>query len=137
MKYIKCLIFILPLLFISCGDKDEPYVDLFSMSIKLEGDWGKVQLIKHECEVTINGEQQYIHITLIGDFDKLDLFPPYSSHEWSMVTFWEKTVSILVLANPTGEVRSDNVDFVVSRGAICNEGTISIVQLPKTGHPEK
>lgn len=99
--------------------------------------WGEVQLSKHECEVTINGEQQYIHVTLIGDFEKLDLLPPYSSHEWSMVTFGEKTVSILVLANTTGEVRSDNVDFVVSRGANRNEGTISIVQLPKTGHLDK
>ena len=137
MKYIKCLIFILPLLFISCGEKDEPRGDLFSMFIELEGDCGEVQLIKHECEVTVNGEQQYIRVNIIGDFDKLDLLPSYGSHEWSMVTFGEKTMSISVLANNTGDVRSDNVDFVLSRGAIRNEGTISIVQLPKTDYPDK
>lgn len=137
MKYIKYLIFILPLLFISCGEKDEPRGDLFSMFIELEGDCGEVQLIKHECEVTVNSKQQYARVTIIGDFDKLDLLPPYSSHEWSMVTFWGKTMSISVLENNTGVVRSDNVNFVVSRGSIRNEGTISIVQLPKTDHPNK
>ena len=91
---------------------------------------GEVHIIKHECEVTINGEQQYVKVSLSGDFDNLNLRPPYSSHEWSMVTIGETDMSILVLKNSSGVVRRDNVDFVVSKGSVKNEGTISIVQYP-------
>lgn len=130
MKLLRYILFIFPFFFISCNEKDEPYADLFSIAVELDEQGGEVHIIKHECEVTVNGEQQYIHVTLIGDFDNLDLRPPYSSREWSMVTFGEKDLSILVLKNSTGAVRKDNVDFVVSKGSIRNEGTISIVQLP-------
>lgn len=130
MKLFRFLLYICPLLFVSCGDKDEPYADLFSITVVLDDEQsGKVQIIKHECEVTVNGEQQYIQVTLLGDFDNLDLRAPYSSHDWSMVSFGEKSISILVLANNSGTVRKDNVDFVVTKGSIKNEGTISIVQL--------
>lgn len=130
MKLLRYILFIFPFLFISCDDKDEPYSDLFSINVELDEQGGDVKIIKHECEVTINGEQQYIHVTLSGNFDNLDLRPPYSSHDWSMVTFGEKTMSICVLKNSTGAVRNDNVDFVVSKGSVKNEGTISIIQLP-------
>ena len=130
MKLLRYILFIFPFLFISCDDKDEPYSDLFSINVELDKQGGEVKIIKHECEVTINGEQQYIHVTLSGNFDNLDLRPPYSSHDWSMVTIGEKTMSICVLKNSTGAVRNDNVDFVVSKGSVKNEGTISIVQCP-------
>lgn len=130
MKLFRYLLFVFPFLVISCDDKDEPYSDLFSINVELDEQGGEVQIIKHECEVTINGEQQYIHVTLSGNFDNLDLRPPYSSHDWSMVTIGEKTMSICVLKNNTGTVRNDNVDFVVSKGSVKNEGTISIIQLP-------
>lgn len=130
MKLLRYILFIFPFLFISCDDKDEPYSDLFSINVELGEQGGEVKIIKHECEVTINGEQQYIHVTLSGNFDNLDLRPPYSSHDWSMVTIGEKTMSICVLKNSTGAVRKDNVDFVVSKGSVKNEGTISIVQRP-------
>ncbi|MCM1356363.1 MAG: hypothetical protein NC212_08170 [Staphylococcus sp.] len=130
MKLFRYILFIFPFLFISCDDKDEPYSDLFSIYVKLDEQGGEVQIIKHECEVTISGEQQYIHVTLSGNFDNLNLRPPYSSHDWSMVTIGEKTMSICVLKNNMGAVRNDNVDFVVSKGSVKNEGTISIVQRP-------
>ncbi len=130
MKTLRFIYFLLPFLFISCDKKDEPYSDLFSIDVKLDEQGGEVHIIKHECEVTINGEQQYIHVTLSGDFDNLSLRPPYSSHDWSMVTFGENELSILVLQNNTGAVRNDNVDFVASKGSIKNEGTVSIVQYP-------
>lgn len=128
LKYI--VLFLLPFFFFSCEEKEEPYADLFSIAVDLDEQGGEVKVIKHECEVTINGEQQYIHVTLSGDFDKLDLLQPYSTHEWSMVTFGEKDLSILVLKNGTGVVRKDYVDFAVSKGSVRNEGTVSIVQLP-------
>ena len=131
MKLFRYILFVFPFLFISCDDKDEPYSDLFSIDVELLAEQGgEVQIIKHECEVTINGEQQYIHVALSGNFDNLDLQPPYSSHDWSMVTIGEKTMSICVLKNNTGAVRNDNVDFVVSKGSVKNYGTISIIQLP-------
>lgn len=130
MKLLRYILFIFPFLFISCDDKDEPYSDLFSINVELHEQGGDVKIIKHECEVTINGEQQYIHVSLSGNFDNLDLRPPYSSHDWSMVTIGEKTMSICVLKNSTGAVRNDNVDFVVSKGSVKNYGTISIIQHP-------
>ncbi len=130
MKLLRYVLFFLSFLLVSCGDKDEPSADLFSIAVELDEQGGEVQIIKHECEVTINGEQQYVHITLLGDFDNLNLLPPYSSHEWSLVTIGERTMSILVLANKSGAVRSDKVDFAVSKGSVRNEGTVSIVQLP-------
>lgn len=130
MKLLRYILFIFPFLFVSCGDKDEPYADLFSIAVELDDQGGEVQIIKHECEVTVNGDQQYVHVTLLGDFDDLSLRPPYSSHDWSMVTIGKTAMSILILANNSGAVRKDNVDFVVSKGSIKNEGTVSIVQLP-------
>lgn len=131
MKLLRYLLFIFPFLLISCDDdKDEPYADLFSIDVELGKYGGEVQIIKHECEVTINRKQQYIQVSLSGNFDNLNLRPPYSAHDWSMVTFGEASLSIHVLDNNTGAVRHDNVDFVVSKGSIKNEGTISIVQLP-------
>ena len=130
MKLLRYILFIFPFLFVSCGDKDETYADLFSIAIELDGQGGEVHIIKHECEVTVNGEQQYVHVTLSGDFDDLNLLPPYSSRDWSMVTIGDSSMSILILANNSGAVRKDNVDFVVSKGSVRNEGTISIVQLP-------
>ena len=130
-------IFLIPFLFIAClfmtacGHKEEPYADLFSINVELKGQGGEVCIIKHECEVTINGEQQYVKVSLSGDFDNLNLRPPYSSHDWSMVTIGEKSMSILVLKNSSGAVRKDNVDFVVSKGSVKNEGTVSIVQFPQ------
>lgn len=130
MKLLRYILFILPFLFVLCGDKDEPYTDLFSIAVELDEQGGEVQIIKHECEVTVNGDQQYVHVTLLGDFDNLDLRPPYSSHDWSMVSIGDTSLIILILTNHTGAVRRDNVDFLVSKGSIKNEGTISIVQLP-------
>lgn len=130
MKLLRYILFILPFILVSCGDKDEPYADLFSIAIELDEQGGVVHIIKHECEVTVNGEQQYVHVTLSGDFDNLNLLPPYSSRDWSMVTIGDSSMSILILANNSGAVRRDNVDFVVSKGSVKNEGTISIVQLP-------
>ena len=129
-KLTISLICIACLFMTACGHKEEPYADLFSIGIKLDEQGGEVLIIRHECEVTINGEQQYVKVSLSGDFDNLDLRPPYSSHEWSMVTIGEKEMSILVLKNNSGVVRRDNVDFVVSKGSVKNGGTISIVQLP-------
>ena len=130
MKLLRYILFILPFILVSCGDKDEPYTDLFSIAIELDEQGREVHIIKHECEVTVNGEQQYVHVTLSGDFDDLSLLPPYSSRDWSMVTIGDSSMSILILANNSGAVRKDNVDFVVSKGSVRNEGTISIVQLP-------
>ena len=130
MKLLRYILFILPFILVSCGDKDEPYTDLFSIAIELDEQGVEVHIIKHECEVTVNGEQQYVHVTLSGDFDDLSLLPPYSSRDWSMVTIGDSSMSILILANNSGAVRKDNVDFVVSKGSVRNEGTISIVQLP-------
>lgn len=122
--------FLVCLVMTACSNDDEPYADLFSIAVELDEQGGEVQIIKHECEVTVNGDQQYVHVTLLGDFDNLNLRPPYSSHDWSMVTIGDTSLSILILTNHTGAVRRDNVDFVVSKGSIKNEGTISIVQLP-------
>lgn len=130
MKLLRYILFIFPFILVSCADKDEPYADLFSIAIELDEQGGEVYIIKHECEVTVNGEQQYVHVTLSGDFDDLNLLPPYSSRDWSMVTIGDSSMSILILANNSGTVRRDNVDFVVSKGSLKNEGTISIVQLP-------
>ena len=129
-KLIISFLWIACLFMTSCGHKEEPYADLFSIGIKLDEQGGEVLIIKHECEVAINGEQQYVKVSLSGDFENLNLRPPYSSHEWSMVTIGEKDMSILVLKNSSGVVRRDNVDFVVSKGSVKNEGTISIVQYP-------
>lgn len=130
MKLLSILTLVLPVLFVSCNDKDEPYEDLFSMSVELRGDWGEVQLIKHECEVTINGEQQYIHVFLLGNYNDLTLMED-SMRDWSVVTFSDKSISISVLENNTGTVRNDKIGFIVSKGSIKNVGTISVVQLPK------
>lgn len=130
MKYLKCLLLLLPLLVASCGDNDEPYTDLFSIAVKLEDGYdGEVKIIKHECEATISGEQQYVKVTLSGDFDNLQ-FLKLTSNAWTMVTSSSKSFSVLVLTNGTGAVRSDNIDFVVSKGSVKNVGTVSIVQLP-------
>ena len=64
MKLLRYILFIFPFLFVSCGDKDETYADLFSIAIELDEQGGEVHIIKHECEVTVNGEQQYVHVTL-------------------------------------------------------------------------
>ena len=58
MKLLRYILFIFPFLFVSCGDKDETYADLFSIAIELDEQGGEVHIIKHECEVTVNGDRK-------------------------------------------------------------------------------
>lgn len=93
MKLLRYLLFIFPFLLISCDDdKDEPYADLFSIDVELGKYGGEVQIIKHECEVTINGKQQYIQVSLSGNFDNLNLRPPIQCSRLVYGYFWRSVL---------------------------------------------
>lgn len=127
MKYLKLLLLILPFFVISCGNEEEPEPNLFSFAVQLDSE-GEVALGVHHCEITIPGEQQYIKVTLIGDFDSFDISNDMPS--WLTVTPGEKTISILVSSLGDGAARSGKIGFTVFKGNTRNTGSITVLQTP-------
>lgn len=128
MKQIKYLIFLLPFFFVACGD-DEPIQNLFSIAVQLGGE-GEVAIGQHDCEITVNGFDQYITVDLLGDFDSFRVGNSIPS--WLMVTTSERRIKIAVPDIAGTPSRSGKIDFTVFKGKAQNAGSITITQNPIT-----
>ena len=128
MKQIKYLIFLLPFFFVACGD-DEPKQNLFSIAVQLGGE-GEVAIGQHDCEITVNGFDQYITVDLLGDFDSFRVGNSIPS--WLMVTTSERRIKIAVPDIAGTPSRSGKIDFTVFKGKAQNAGSITITQNPIT-----
>ena len=93
MSFVACL------LFAGCSD-DEPdhEANLFSLAVQLEGE-GELAMGIHDCEIIVPGNQQYISIDIIGDYD---CFRVTAVPDIGMVTSGDKRIKIL-LTNNLGE----------------------------------
>ncbi|MDO4319956.1 MAG: hypothetical protein Q4C34_05210 [Bacteroidales bacterium] len=123
MKYLKFLILLLPFILYSC-ENDEPEPDLFSLAIQLE-DWGEIAMGIHDCEITLNGDQQCVAVTLMGDFDS---FSVSSVSSWLMVTSGHSTMKIHVPSIADISRRTGRIEFTVYKGKARNNGSITITQ---------
>lgn len=125
IKYLKILLFLLPLFFVSCGNEEEPEENLFSLAVQLQGE-GEIALGVHDCEVVIPGNAQYVKLTLLGDYDSFNISAGYPS--WMLVTSGDKTISISVADIADAQTRTGTVAFTVFKGKSHNTGSITITQ---------
>lgn len=137
MKTIKLLGIMLAFLcsfaIVSCVDDndgdDEPKQNLFSIAVQLGGE-GEVAIGQHDCEITVNGFDQYITVDLLGDFDSFRVGNSIPS--WLMVTTGERRIKIAVPDIAGTPSRSGKIDFTVFKGKAQNAGSITITQNPIT-----
>lgn len=119
MSLVACLIFA------GCSD-DEPdhEADLFSLAVQLEGE-GELAMGIHDCEIIVPGNQQYISIDIIGDYD---CFRVTAVPDIGMVTSGDKRIKIL-LTNNLGETsQTGTLEFTVYKGKSWNKGTVTVTQ---------
>ena len=131
MKTIKLLGIMLAFLcsFAIVGCDDEPKQNLFSIAVQLGGE-GEVAIGQHDCEITVNGFDQYITVDLLGDFDSFRVGNSIPS--WLMVTIGERRIKIAVPDIAGTPSRSGKIDFTVFKGKAQNAGSITITQNPST-----
>lgn len=131
MKTIKLLGIMLAFLcsFAIVGCDDEPKQNLFSIAVQLGGE-GEVAIGQHDCEITVNGFDQYITVDLLGDFDSFRVGNSIPS--WLMVTTGERRIKIAVPDIAGTPSRSGKIDFTVFKGKAQNAGSITITQNPST-----
>lgn len=131
MKTIKLLGIMLAFLcsFAIVGCDDEPKQNLFSIAVQLGGE-GEVAIGQHDCEITVNGFDQYITVDLLGDFDSFRVGNSIPS--WLMVTTGEHRIKIAVPDIAGTPSRSGKIDFTVFKGKAQNAGSITITQNPST-----
>lgn len=131
MKTIKFLGIMLAFLcsFAIVGCDDEPKQNLFSIAVQLGGE-GEVAIGQHDCEITVNGFNQYITVDLLGDFDSFRVGNSIPS--WLMVTTGERRIKIAVPDIAGTPSRSGKIDFTVFKGKAQNAGSITITQNPST-----
>lgn len=131
MKTIKLLGIMLAFLcsFAIVGCDDEPKQNLFSIAVQLGGE-GEVAIGQHDCEITVNGFDQYITVDLLGDFDSFRVGNSIPS--WLMVTTGERRIKIAVPDIAGTPSRSGKIDFTVFKGKAQNAGSITITQNPIT-----
>lgn len=131
MKTIKLLGIMLAFLcsFAIVGCDDEPKQNLFSIAVQLGGE-GEVAIGQHDCEITVNGFDQYITVDLLGDFDSYRVGNSIPS--WLMVTTGERRIKIAVPDIAGTPSRSGKIDFTVFKGKAQNAGSITITQNPST-----
>lgn len=131
MKTIKLLGIMLAFLcsFAIVGCDDEPKQNLFSIAVQLGGE-GEVAIGQHDCEITVNGFDQYITVDLLGDFDSFRVGNSIPS--WLMVTTGERRIKIAVPDLAGTPSRSGKIDFTVFKGKAQNAGSITITQNPIT-----
>lgn len=121
MSFVACLILS------GCGD-DEPdhETDLFSLAVQLEGE-GEIAMGIHDCEIIVPGNQQYISIDIIGDYD---YFRITAVPDIGMVTSGDKRIKIL-LTNNLGETSQTGIlEFTVYKGKSWNNGSVTVTQRP-------
>lgn len=121
MSFVACLIFA------GCSD-DEPdhEADLFSLAVQLEGE-GELAMGIHDCEIIVPGNQQYISIDIIGDYD---YFRVTAVPDIGMVSSGDKRIKIL-LTNNLGETsQTGTLEFTVYKGKSWNKGTVTVTQRP-------
>ncbi len=119
MSFVACL------LFAGCSD-DEPdhEANLFSLAVQLEGE-GELAMGIHDCEIIVPGNQQYISIDIIGDYD---CFRVTAVPDIGMVTSGDKRIKIL-LTNNLGETsQTGTLEFTVYKGKSWNKGTVTVTQ---------
>ena len=131
MKTIKLLGIMLAFLcsFAIVGCDDEPKQNLFSIAVQLGGE-GEVAIGQHDCEITVNGFDQYITVDLLGDFDSFRVGNSIPS--WLTVTTGERRIKIAVPDIAGTPSRSGKIDFTVFKGKAQNAGSITITQNPST-----
>lgn len=131
MKTIKLLGIMLAFLcsFAIVGCDDEPKQNLFLIAVQLGGE-GEVAIGQHDCEITVNGFDQYITVDLLGDFDSFRVGNSIPS--WLMVTTGERRIKIAVPDIAGTPSRSGKIDFTVFKGKAQNAGSITITQNPST-----
>lgn len=113
----------------ACSDDDKTEADLFSLAVKLDNN-GTVKMGKHDCEITVNGEQQYIDVTLIGDFDSFTV--AYGTPSWTLISSSEKRLKILVASIADAPQRTGKIEFTAYNGSKSCKGSITITQLATT-----
>lgn len=128
-KLLVSLFFIASLLASACSDDDNTDTNMFSLAVKLENS-GTVKMGKHDCEITVNGEQQYIEVTLIGDFDSFTVSS--GNPWWTSVTSSEKRLKILVASIADAPQRIGKIEFTVYNGSKSRKGSLTITQLATT-----
>lgn len=126
MKILLTTITVVICLIISGCSSDEPdhEADLFSLAVQLEGE-GELAMGIHDCEIIVPGNQQYISIDIIGDYD---YFRVTAVPDIGMVTSGDKRIKIL-LTNNLGETsRAGTLEFTVYKGKSWNKGTVTVTQ---------
>lgn len=126
MKILLTTITVVICLIISGCSSDEPdhEADLFSLAVQLEGE-GELAMGIHDCEIIVPGNQQYISIDIIGDYD---YFRVTAVPDIGMVTSGDKRIKIL-LTNNLGETsRTGTLEFTVYKGKSWNKGTVTVIQ---------
>lgn len=132
MSFVACLILS------ACGD-DEPdhEADLFSLAVQLEGE-GEIAMGIHDCEITVPGNQQYITIDILGDYD---YFRVTAVPSIGMVTSGDKRIKILLTNNLEESTQTGILEFIVYKGKSKNDGSVTVTQKPlshaEPGKPEE
>ena len=128
MNKLHTIISLVACLILSGCSNDEPdhEADLFSLAVQLEGE-GELAMGIHDCEITVPGNQQYISIDIIGDYD---YFRVTAVPDIGMVTSGDKQIKIL-LTNNLGETSQTGIlEFTVYKGKGWNKGAVTITQRP-------
>lgn len=128
MNKLLTIISLVACLILSGCSNDEPdhEVDLFSLAVQLDGE-GELAMGIHDCEITVPGNQQYISIDIIGDYD---YFRVTAVPDIGMVSSGDKQIKIL-LTNNLGETSQTGIlEFTVYKGKGWNKGSVTVTQRP-------
>lgn len=126
MNKLHTIISLVACLILSGCSNDEPdhEADLFSLAVQLEGE-GELAMGIHDCEITVPGNQQYISIDIIGDYD---YFRVTAVPDIGMVTSGDKRIKILLTNNHGETSRTGTLEFTVYKGKSWNKGTVTVTQ---------
>ena len=116
--------FVAWLIFAGCSDEPDHEADIFSLAVQLEGE-GELAIGIHDCEIIVPGNQQYISIDIIGDYD---YFRVTTVPDIGMVSSGDKQIKILLTNNLETTSRSGVLEFTVYKGKSRNKGSVTITQ---------
>lgn len=126
-KYL--LLLIIPLLLLSCRTEEPNPEGLFRMTMWYEAP-AETTMNLHDAEIILNGNRKEIHVTLIGEFDILDILDEVP--EWINLRIEGKNMIIVVSPLEGDQERSHTINFIVYRGNYYQTGFIKILQKPLT-----
>ena len=106
MSFVACLIFA------GCSDEPDHEADIFSLAVQLEGE-GELAIGIHDCEIIVPGNQQYISIDIIGDYD---YFRVTTVLDIGMVSSGDKQIKILLTNNLETTSLSGVLEFPIYKG---------------------